>query len=251
MGTCDRGEVTTIRDPARWVIAFQEPLTTPARSQVAFERAAQWASEHPAVACAWLGGLLWQLAGTLPNDDPWQHISARVVLGDGTELRKGVDSDLDTFVGAKLAGVDFGADGHITDIVKPSNPDRSVDAGLAAVSQPLPTASAIVLAFAFESPSKPRMVLEDLAGRHSGSHVFDIAVQSLIWLMWRRRIYIGRDDPYFRVSAFAWFTRAERLAGNERIDIEACRAEIASERIQDGSWTDLNAMFAIHPFFRD
>lgn len=237
--------------PARWAVGLGEPLLTAQRHLELEMSAADWSRSEPRLASAWFAGWLWQIAQTLPLDDPWRRMTVRWPLAGGGEIVKGDPPD--GAYGCWLKGQPVKDSRAGGDIVYPSNQDLQLDAGLVALEEGIgPSAACLLGLSCLDTWQQGRELLENLSrtnGVPGSSPVFDTGAQALRWMVWRRRVYVGRTDPYPLLTAFAWLPRAERLDEDLQVDIEACRYEIETERIDRGAWGDLHSIVVSPPFF--
>lgn len=190
------------------------------------------AKAQPLWGAVLLGGMAADHVQTLPADDPWRHASARVGEGEDAMVRFEVPRPPEA-TGAELEGAHFGGEDSGKDLVDLGPGDPGAEVATAALAGGLEPAAAAVLAFAADGWLRAALAL--LAAAEQGSPIFETGAAALRWAMWRRRAYVGADDPLTMLSAMQWAWRARTveesgelvLAGTERQLIAAALAEYA------------------------
>ncbi|MFC8797302.1 hypothetical protein ACFT2C_06190 [Promicromonospora sp. NPDC057138] len=198
---------------ARWAVQQCEPLVPGAARLATEARFVELTQESPGRTASWFGGVLADQIGTLPPDDPWRNLSARV--GDLTRGAAPPAGD-----GAVSPAGPFGAMADGVDLVPTTFPSPMTDVGLAALSDGLSPIAAAVLAFATDGWSECNAALTAAHARitQSDGQVTSAACivasggDAVRWALWRRRVYSGPADDWFLASAFSWLWRAEYLA---------------------------------------
>lgn len=251
---------------ARWVLSLSEPLLTTREREVIDEQMAAFIDRNAQWSAYWFAGFLFDIASSLPDDDPWRRLSASVDLGLLSLGHTSPDPDTrlvfanptgavpDSPTGAvDVDGVRFGRVGNASDLVMSEMGDPAMDIGLVAVAEPLHDLASAIVGFSFANAEFLAAALTkiyhalwmadfaDHDGRTGGEGFLDEAGGALRWLIHRRRVYTGQDDPFPTVCGFAWMARADRLvAGSRRISAELGLAQDA--KIDDGSYGDMRGL---------
>ena len=213
---------------ARWAVQQCEPLVPGAARLATEARFVELTQEAPGRTVAWFGGVLADQVQTLPPDDPWRNLSARV--GDLTRGAVPPAGD-----GAVSVAGPFGTMADGVDLVPATFPSPMTDVGVAALSDGLSPMAAATLAFAADGWRKCNVALTDAYTRFTQSDGQVTSAACLVaaggdamrWALWRRRVYSGPADDWFLASAFSWLWRAEHLAAegalpaDELADIDA------------------------------
>jgi len=201
---------------ARWATTLVEPLLS-ARVRDALERdMASLVAVQPDWSAAFLAGLLTDIGGTLPCDDPWRRLSGRVgklSVGDlppsGTGARNPDGSRHGTWRDHEdLVPLVWHAPEH--------------DPGLMAVAAGLSDASAALVAWSTQPQAEAAQALRalraELTPSRGGSpadagQFWDAAAAALRWVLFRRRSAgTAVDDSWPIESAYAWLERAGEVA---------------------------------------
>jgi hypothetical protein len=210
----DRDKGTEFRDcAAQWAIQQCEPLIPGATRLSTEARLVELTTDAPRRTAAWLGGTLADQVQTLPPDDPWRNLSAR--LGNLTHGNNPPEQDA-----AAGAGRPFGTVADGTDLIPASFPSPMTDVGLAGLGNGLSPVAAAVLAFAADGWGRCSEALTVVHGQlmDDGASVAAAGLvatggDALRWALWRRRVYAGPQEDWFLASAFSWVWRAEQIAG--------------------------------------
>lgn len=193
---------TDDEDIAAWVVALCEPLIA-ARTRSGIEnRMIRCAQDDPTYLSWWFAGVTADVMATLPGADPWRSAKAGAFSG-------------------WQAGVD---------LVPPAHPNLFVDVGLAALVDPLPPRGRQVLARAADDVAGAASVLMGIAG---GQDLVEAGGGALRWAAWRRRVYVGPEDPYVMTTGFGWLNRARAHMGSAELDREEWEAERAAATLTD------------------
>jgi len=195
----------------RWAAGLTEPLL-PTLARVAADQAVRrHAAADPRWAVTLFAGVLADVLTTLPAEDPWRHLSARI--GD---LTIGTPPRTDPGPGAWRRDPGggrrpFGTWRDAADLTgtPPGGPgdDVRVDPGIAALSDPLTPRAAAVLAFAARGRAEARAAVA--ATGPSGATEFEAAAEALRWAVHRRRGYRGPGDLWPVEAVTVWAAHAE------------------------------------------
>jgi len=196
---------------AQWATTLVEPLL-PARVRDALERdMATLVAEQPDWSAAFLAGLLTDIGGTLPCDDPWRQLSGRVgklSVGDLAPSSTGARNP---------DGSRHGTWRDHEDLVPLvwDAPER--DPGLIAVAGGLSDASAALVAWSTRSQAEAAQALgalrAELAPSGGGSAAdagpfWEACAGALRWVLFRRRSAgTVAEDSWPIESAYAWLER--------------------------------------------
>ena len=194
----------------RWAAGLTEPLLSIAARVAADEAMRGRAATDPGWAAALFGGTLADVLTTLPREDPWRHLSARI--GD---LSIGTPPRTDPGAGAWRRGSAggwqrFGSWQDAADLTGPvpGAGDVRADPGLAALAEPLRPRAAAVLAFAARGRGEAQTALTALGG--DGAAVFEAGAEALRWAVHRRRSYRGSGDLWPVEALTEWAAAAEQ-----------------------------------------
>lgn len=233
-----------------WGLTLTEPLMSLRARNRAADRMAQLHVRHPQDTLLFYAGVCADMIGTLPDNDPWRHLSGR--FGDHTTGPN--PPDVDGVVGPD--GKPFGTWHDAADLSPLLYATPADDPGLAAlVDDDLTPAAGAVLAAAgggwesaydmargiADTPVPDTIELArvtDLRTRDSfrrgmGLHrVREGCEQAVRWAAHRRRSYMGPGDVWLTESVFRWGWRACRsMEGKEWPDDEIVQA-ITDERVR-------------------
>lgn len=204
------------QDIAAWVACLGESLVRPELATQIARQARTTLDTDPARGRLWLAGVIGDLVASLPQPDPWRHLSARVPVAGGTDIVLLGTATPPAGLGAASAAGEFGTWRDGVDLVPPAHANLLVDSGLIALAEPLEPASAALLALCGSDFRTGARALEELAT--GGPGAFDIAAPALRWAAWRRRVYTGPEDTYPMTTGFMWLNFAARLAAGEGFD---------------------------------
>lgn len=225
---------------ARWISSFLEPLTPIAQQIVNTAAMSSLARRNPSWVTTYATGVIWELVATLPEDDPWRRLSARVdldVLSIGRSIENGQSLlwQPDGAVGPTRTGAfrpdgaSFGTWRDGTDLSgTPVNDDPTLDVGLVPLVPSLSPLSAAIFGLANKPVEEFASDLTQInhalwraAMAHEGDHaragVFLLwsVKASMRWAMWRRQCYVGRDDQYSQHVAYSWLIKARNVLNGE------------------------------------
>lgn len=242
----------------RWAISLIEPLMPLTRRLVLDDELREVCQHDPAWVATWFGGVLADLMGTLPPDDPWRGLSARVV-GRGEEMTRG-RPPADAGTGAWRAdGSAFGTYDDMSDLVTQTFSDLETDRAVAALLDGLPVNAAAAIAFASDGWQEAgralamihtgsQQVALGIAGRpaadtgqrrwsaaSSGRVLFDTGDAAIRWAIARRRAWRLYDHDEWPIeSAFNWAWRADRVAAGEQVLQATVDSGIRAEAVETG-----------------
>jgi hypothetical protein len=194
----------------RWAACLTEPLLSTAARIAADDAMRARAREDPDWAVAVFGGALADVLTTLPPDDPWRHLSARIgglVIGTPPRGEPGTGAWRRDRAGGWHR---FGTWRDTADLAEPvlTEPfDARSDPGVAALADPLRPEAAAVLAFAARGRAESRSAV-DAAGT-DGLSVVETGADALRWAVHRRRAYQGPGDLWPVEVMTLWAARAE------------------------------------------
>lgn len=210
-----------------------EPLV-PLDARIAYEKAMRELCERSPIWCAtWFGGVLANVVRSLPDADPWRHLSARLSerhcigtppaegegawLPDGTPLRSweaALDAVFKTF----------------------GNPEH--DLGLFALTKALHPRAAALIAFAELGWEDSIQACRDLTSMkvHGDADFYSLASSALRWASHRRRSLLGvyaAEDSWPVDSAFRWIWRTQKIVGRLEWPFEEVESEIIQARVTE------------------
>lgn len=234
---------------ARWIITWSEPLLSTRARANADAAMAQFIQRNSRWSIAWFAGVISDVAATLPPEDPWRRLSARLEVGEGEPLTfthpLGAPAP-ETTGAVRPDGIAFSGLADSTDIVFSDLVEAPFDLGLAAVTEEIDPRTAAVIGFSAANVSMVHTALDRIyhdlwwssfeGNRNEvGPAFLEIAGDALRRLVHRRRTYTSQDDPFANVAGFAWMARADRVvAGTRNIDSEIPLARDA--RIDPGEY---------------
>jgi len=228
MNGYDEETLSAIR---RWVISATQPglsVTAMAKCEAGLRH---FVEKSPQIARFYFAGILWGIGLTLPPEDGWRLMSARlgdVTVGD----RPPADESAVTVLGHP-----FGTAFDGSDICLQQNPDATQDVGRAALADGLCPRSAALLAIGLRANRNETVhSLESV----NVDELADIALPAVRWVLWRRQAYPSYEtDMYPYDMMNEWIGRAARLARGEAIDDENIRQRIDMELIPPGAYTEI------------
>ena len=198
---------------ARWVTTLVEPLL-PASVRNALEHdMASLVAGQPDWSAAFLAGLLTDIGGTLPRDDPWRRLSGRVgklSVGDRPPAGTGA---------CNPDGSRHGTWRDHQDLVPLVWDAPEHDPGLMAVAAGLSDASAALVAWSTLPQAEAARAIRALRGELTPSGggspadaepFWDACAATLRWVLFRRRssCVATTEDSWPVESAYAWLERA-------------------------------------------
>ena len=184
---------------------------------------------HPQWASVWFAGLISDAIQTLPDQDPWRHLTGTVKVNGDDLIARG-KFPVPTETGAIGHRGDFGTWHDTTDVRMAEMDDPALDIGLAVVADPIPKESAALLAFAGQGWASLNTAIGLLATGVNES-IFDLCEPAVRWAYFRRNIYVGNDDPYIVFSAFAWLYRADMMTLGRLWDTAEVNTQIEENHI--------------------
>lgn len=230
-----------------WSHCLYDPLLTPRDRAVREDAMLTVCFENPTWAAGFYGGVIADLARSLPDEDPWRHLSGRVgsmTVGQNPPERDGA---------VRPDGARFGDYVDATDITPLSFRTVEADPALAALAEPLAPQSAALVAFGelgWEIAGRavkavhetPHPVAVPGSGirvvsptRYStgvaGHHLRDTARDAVRWLVHRRRGYVGAEDTWVMESVFRWAWRCDQIAASLSWPVADVEPGIAAERV--------------------
>ena len=184
----------------------------------------------PLWAAAFLGGMIADAMRTLPEEDPWRHLSARFQVGQASLTRGEVPRPPET-TGAVIGGKPFGTPDSGDDLVLLAPGDPSTEVSSAALAEGLNPASAAVLAFGADGWKHSAEALR--ASPADDRDLFDTGADALRWALWRRRAYVGMEDPMTMLSAMQWAWRAEQVNESGELELADSEKALIAQAIAD------------------
>ena len=200
-------------------------------------------AHHPRWAGNFFGGFIADIMMTLPIQDPWAHLSARV--GSVTVGNRPPETE-----GAVHAdGRPFGTWRDALDRLPLMFNDPEDDPQLVALTVDLlPPAAAILASGAYGWQECIRMIeavgrRQPPAGtempaqwrvRWSGGQLFTSCVEASRWAIHRRRSYRGLEDLWPAEAAFRWAWRADRITADIAWSTEDVDSGIEAEKLAWG-----------------
>lgn len=168
-------------------------------------------------AAAFLGGLVSDLVGSLPQQDPWRQLSGRVGQCTCGAAPPGQDGAV------RADGAPFGTVADALDRMPALFRNPEDDPQLAALASPIGSAGAAVVAAAGTGWECARDMLLAVRDRMPPADVVALdswragqmctaGAEAARWSLHRRRSYRGMDDTWPAESAFRWAWRAGHLA---------------------------------------
>lgn len=207
------------REPNRriraWAAAQYEALIPP-RRRVAVEEAfldlGRPSSRHFKVFIAFTAGVLYELHRSLDPEDPWRSLKD---LGPG---QRPVTVD----------GTEFGTFADGMDVVVPASQDVRFDPHLVALADGLDVDGARLVAVSG---------LEFDALRDEVAQVESVdAAEAMRWLLHRRRVFAGVEDPWSLMMMDTWAARAWRVAQNQPWDHDRSERVRKASAVEPGTW---------------
>ena len=192
----------------RWAAGLAEPLLPTLARVAADDAMRRHAAADPQWAVTLFGGALADVLTTLPAEDPWRHLSARIgdlTIGTPPRTDPGPGAWRRDRGGARRA---FGTWRDAADLTGPvPGGDVRFDPGIAALADPLAPQAAAVLAFAARGRAEARAAVA--AAGPAGVTVFEAAAEALRWAVHRRRGYRGHGDLWPVEAVTVWAAHAE------------------------------------------
>ncbi|MET4143996.1 hypothetical protein [Arthrobacter sp. UYCo732] len=185
-------------------------------------------TRHPHWFAAWLSGFLSDVVRSLDPDDPWRNLA--IVEGQTVHPDK---SPFGTWVDA-------------SDIVHVSIEDIRADLGLAALEKPLSDQSAQLVSVAAHGWDaaltwcEANMVKAAVLSPEQGADFFKTASSALRWVIHRRRLFSGIEDPFVQVSGVAWIMRADKMTSGEPWDEARAARHLQANTVQPGTYRQFN-----------
>jgi hypothetical protein len=213
-----------------WVPCLISPLVPLAQRVQAESELANLAGESPSWAALLWGGLIAELACTLPAADPWRDCSARA----GGATVGGFPPSAD---GAVLADGqplghfrDFAAAGLELEPVLDDCVEEDLD--LAPVATPLDQQAAALIAFGFDGWRAGVAAAGHFAGLHGGARFARSGIDAFRWVAFRRQVWKrGLPDPYPPSSVLMWNARSGRADFGSAADDAMVTEDILAHRL--------------------
>lgn len=221
-----------------WAIGLVEPLIPLHRRLVADIDLLELFRRQPELAKIWCVGAIANLVRTLPPDDVYRNLSARVVVPGGGDLVREAVSMPPTSTGATTeGGRTFGTVSDGYDLAAPLFTRIGMDAALAALQDGLSPAAAATLAFCADGWQRGLQAIRALCDPAANSgdaaqFLFEAATSALKWVAHRRCTYLGRDDLYAVESCFMWVANAQLIADGAPSNENAVERSISQELVR-------------------
>lgn len=261
----DHPDLLAVSDAARfWGVSLIDPQVPLARRIRDEDTMRKVFIEQPEWAAVFVSGVLSSLVQTLPERDPWRHLSARLpaLLDDPDMVRDDVVGPPDVTGAVLPDGRTFGGSEH----PRFFGVDPELDVEYAALSEGLSGYSAALFAFAADGCETARAALrlvriralteatwapgasdERIIAAHAGEQVWSTAEAALRWALHRRRqlfdaqsIDALMDEPYLprggtdefaRDLIWAWASYADQvIAGGPIHDADKHPTELVTPR---------------------
>ena len=218
-----------------WAVSLVEPLLSLHRRNALERSLQQLCRARPAWATIWLPGTIADIVLTLPPADDWRNLSARVVRTEGQDLlRHGAAEPPQTTGATGPGGHAFGTWRDSEDLAQPMFTAVAQNSELAALDEPLPAASAALLAFCADGWDAGRAAMVALAATEGNPDaVYRIGMPALSWAVHRRRAYRGPKDMWPVESSFVWSARAEQVESGLAWDVGSMRLAISQESVTE------------------
>lgn len=228
---------------AGWALTLLRPLLHPVRRTLFEEAMSSAFDTWPEWCHTYVAGVVTCLVATLPDGDPWRHISARsgaTTAGQCPPPEDGVVRD--------NTGRRFGTWRDATDIVLPVFSEPESDPSLAELADHLSVRAGLLLAAAGAGEwrstrdtfatitSELGSGVDDFGRPHSlflGRMSRDVAREAIAWAMHRRMAYGG--DVFCEEILLRWTTLATRVSLAE---VPAGRPEFVDARRRVDELTD-------------
>lgn len=208
----------------KWSITLTEPLLHPSERNRRVDAMELLTQEHPDWARIVFAGAISNIAATLPSDDPWRDVSAR--LGDVAVGTRHLESNGSTWP----SGNRFGTADDFYDISPVTFGSVGEDPQLAAVELPISDISAALAVISFSGWRTAAKSIR--TAQISQDALYGECYDALRWVIMRRRGYgLPPDDDWIWQSCFAWAIRAGSIVNGDGLDEDEITAEIAIERI--------------------
>lgn len=208
---------------ASWALTMMRPLIHPRRRALFEGHMAEAFDTAPVFCQTYVAGVLTCIVATLPNNDPWRHISARagdLVAGQQPPPSDGVIRD--------DKARRFGTWRDATDVIIPVFAEPESDPSLAELVVPLSPEGGLLMAAAGRGDwraTRDMMAalsaqlgagIDDFGRSHIGSlgaMSRDVAREAIAWSLHRRLSYGG--DVYSEEILLRWTVLATRVALTE------------------------------------
>lgn len=209
-----------------WLFALREPLTPLSVAVQARQDAKATCDQNQRQAAIFFTGVIGDLLSTLPDPDPWKHLSA--LLPSGREIEG--NYPIPAATGAHGRHGTFGTWKDGADLEPPMHDDPRMDPGLIALSVAMTPEAAAILAAASRDRDG---AAADLAAMDD---MFDVAAQALCWTMWRRSVYVGRDDDLVDIAFLVWLGWSARILGGGSVTEDDRYGMLADAALADDQY---------------
>lgn len=214
----------------KWAATLIEPLLPPARRERLTTEFRRTAAAHPDRAVLVFAGVVSDLSQSLPAADPWSE-----VVFDGSV--------------ATLDGRPFGTVADHYDLIPKITPDPEIDIALSAVIDAVEPSTAEMIAVSLLGIG----ALIDWLTQRDPSDRFDVSVDAIRLLTFRRRSLVGVLDAFAVDACWWWGERAYRINIGEAdlaemADLAAAR--VASDTISDDRYVADDAWVAERSLLR-
>lgn len=235
---------TPLSTMSRWAMVLTEPLLSLSQRARLEDDLAALHHRDPDTVHMFFAGLVSDLSQTLPDKDPWCHLSGRAgkaCYGPNPPGDMGAST---------AAGAPFGTWTDAVDVLPLTFATVDDDPQLCALAGGLePDAAAILGAGAtgwrgclevvqevFETPLACPGSSDawTAAGYEHGARLNRVrkaSSQAVRWLAHRRRAWVGAGDPWPAESAFRWAWRAARTADGRTWDEADVTRALLAERL--------------------
>lgn len=230
------------RPAVRWANVLFEPLSSNRDRVHAHIKFREFAASQVNWTAGWFAGVIYSGIHTLPADDPWRHLSARLASLQGDDMVRrepGVPVPVPTMAVSKNG--QFGSNTDALDLVPNDFGDPWCDPSLTAVT-PAPTeneafdatpdhsyidpVAAAMIAFGSESYTTTRQAAlvsaERALGLPSGAwnlppldrlkevdRWIEAMATAMRWTAYRRRVYFSRWDSFMHEQCLSWLNQAD------------------------------------------
>ncbi|MHB8318100.1 MAG: hypothetical protein ACYDEP_02545 [Acidimicrobiales bacterium] len=201
----------------RWAILLVEPLCSLEQRQNVEGAFFATVVTKPEWWTVYISGVLADIVGTLPDDDPFRFITLRPDgSADWTDDRP-----------------QFGTWESATDVIEPSSDAPTLDPSFLAIEDPLPPLASGLICRAFAGWGAVVDPLSETLQHHGNRKTFDVATAAIRFAQHRRRSYgLPADDVWPVISGFMWAWRAHWVVDGRLLDEAQIASAIVTEKIQ-------------------
>lgn len=198
-----------------WLVAQCEPLLSPADRGEIESQMQMLAKKESEIFKIFFAGLLSDLVLSLDPQDPWRRLSVNEA-GQVLNVR----------------GQAFGTLADSSDVLHQTNKNPLLDAGFAAFAQSLDPACSQLIEAAGKGQND---VYTELGILEMTGFALGETLPSLRWVMHRRRVFSGQEDPYVILSGDAWIDIATTGSQPDLAHLNLLRESL---EVAPGTWRE-------------